>query len=95
MSDYAITRPLTPYDTGDRLEPHQWVKGQVATPSGLPRQAEADDFGRVDFEDDEGSTLLVVFAEPDGAGGVRLVVEGRVPVTVVRVDGSEDLRLAD
>jgi hypothetical protein len=95
MSDYATTHRLTPYDTGDRLEPHEWVKGQVATPSGLPRQAMPDDFGRVDFDDDESNTLMTVFAEPDGKGGVRLIVFGNVPITVERVDGSEVIEIAD
>ena len=95
MSDYATTHRQTPYDTGDRLEPHDWVKGEVASPSGLPRQAMPDDFGRVDFDDDEGTTLLTLFAEPDGNGGVRLVVYGNVPVTIERADDSERIQLAD
>lgn len=39
-------KKLTPYDTGNRLEPRVWVP------------AVDDDFGRVDFEDDAGITIL-------------------------------------
>jgi hypothetical protein len=44
---------LTPYDTGAVLQPRTWV---TAT-AGLTSSNE-DDFGRVDFDNDEGSTVL-------------------------------------
>ncbi|MFH6680985.1 hypothetical protein [Clavibacter michiganensis] len=43
-----MTRILTPYDTGARLEPQLWPKG------------DADTFGLVDFDDDESHTVLTV-----------------------------------
>lgn len=62
---------LTPYDTGDRLEPHPWVQSRtVAMPGGLPRQTATDDYGRVDFDDDEGRTVLSVYVERAGNGYV-------------------------
>lgn len=63
-----MSQALTPYDTGDRLEPHPWVRGEVASPGGLPRRVETDDFGRVDFDDDEGRTVLTLYVERTEAG---------------------------
>jgi hypothetical protein len=60
---------LTPYDTGDRLEPRLWVTPSQATPATDP-----DRFGRVDFDDDEGTTRATVWIEREPAGGYRLNV---------------------
>ncbi len=51
-----MTRTLTPYDTGARLEPQLWPKG------------DADTFGLVDFDDDESHTVLTVHVERRGSG---------------------------
>ncbi|CAM5539976.1 hypothetical protein [Leifsonia shinshuensis] len=53
----------TPYDTGARLEPHVWVHDGITSPDGLSRDAEADDYGRVDFDDDEGTTIATLWIE--------------------------------
>lgn len=45
---------LTPYDTGDRLEPQLWPTG------------DADTFGRVDFENDEASTIATAYVAREG-----------------------------
>lgn len=81
---------LTPYDTGQRLEPHAWVQGQVASPGGLPRRAIPDDFGRVDFENDEGGTVLTVYVERT-AEGYMLHVEALVPIAL-DVEREEEAR---
>lgn len=47
-------RELTPYDTGDRLEPQLWPTG------------DADTFGRVDFENDEACTIATAYIARDG-----------------------------
>jgi hypothetical protein len=44
---------LTPYDTGERLEPAVW----------RPRPEDPDSYGRVDFENDEGATEFTVWFE--------------------------------
>lgn len=67
-------RTLTPYDTGERLGPHLWVRGDVASPGGLPRRAGMDDYGRVDFENEEGGTVLTVHVSRT-AGGYTLHME--------------------
>lgn len=50
---------LTPYDTGERLEPHVWVRD--ASPGEQPRKP--GDYGKVDFDDEESTTALTVHAE--------------------------------
>lgn len=44
---------LTPYDTGDRLEPNSWLPGSDA------------DYGKVDFENDESVPLLTLHISRD------------------------------
>lgn len=66
-----MTQPeLTPYDTGERCEPKPWFV--YGTP--LSAQSPAADFGKVDFEDDEGATVVVVHVERTAAGH-RVVIE--------------------
>jgi len=65
---------LTPYDTGERAEPRPWVNPDGSAGSDGSRQAEPDDYGRVDFDDDSGSTLATVRVERRSGRHV-LVVE--------------------
>ena len=55
---------LTPYDTGQRCEPKVW-------PAYL---SDPDRYGRVDFDNDEGGTVLTAYVESTPEG-YRLVVE--------------------
>ncbi|HEY0637952.1 MAG TPA: hypothetical protein VGD67_09920, partial [Pseudonocardiaceae bacterium] len=64
---------LTPYDTGDRLEPVPWVRDGI-TGTERPRPSEPDDYGRVDFDNEESASLLGVHVERDG-DGYRMVVQ--------------------
>lgn len=59
---------LTPYDTGARLEPAVWVHGKVTSPDGRAREAVAADYGRVDFDNDEGATIATLYIEPAESG---------------------------
>lgn len=52
---------LTPYDQGTRLEPKPWQVQNL----NLPDEEEADRYGRVDFDNDEGATGLTVYVEYD------------------------------
>lgn len=67
-----MTREPTPYDTGARLEPQLWVhpsgSGWISGKENL-RPSEPDDFGRVDFDDDSGCTIVTAYVErrEDGA----------------------------
>lgn len=54
----------TPYDTGARLEPKVWVQDGVTSPDGRARPAEAEDYGRVDFDADDGTTLVTLHLQP-------------------------------
>lgn len=77
---------LTPYDTGDRLEPHIWVRGRsVISPTGEPRPAEPDDFGRVDFDDCDGATALSILVHPSDRG-IEVQIEQFTPEHV-RITG--------
>jgi hypothetical protein len=58
-----VVTDLTPYDTGDRLEPQPWGKG-----------VEHEHYGKVDFEDDESKTVATVHIESTPTG-YRLVIE--------------------
>ena len=99
MNDYTIASPEgvviaqvshsditehtgTPYDTGARLEPHPWVRDGI-TGHEYQRPAEADDYGRVDFDDDEGTTIATLHIEgdplrPEGAFLLKLDVNAPV-----------------
>ena len=79
---------LTPYDNGTRLKPHVWVRGDVATPGGLPRRTEEDDYGRVDLDDDEGRTVLTLYVERT-AEGYTLHVENLTDSLRIEVDHDE------
>ena len=70
----------TPYDTGARYEPQLW------SPTS------DDDYGRVDFDNDESATVLTVYAEPD-QDGTQLVIDPTgtdAPVTVVHQGHAAD-----
>lgn len=88
----TATPALTPYDTGDRLEPHPW------TAAGDQAKSNPENYGKVDFDTDEGTTALTVHASrnedgKDGGGytlhignvGVDLAVECDETVPVILV----------
>lgn len=66
---------LTPYDTGERLEPRPWVQGGLDM-AQLVRQSVGgpvpafQDFGRVDFDNEENRTVLTVYVDRDANGYV-------------------------
>lgn len=70
-----MRQTLTPYDR-DRLEPHPWVevRGSAATPihwcADGAGQPDPEDFGRVDFDDDESRTVLTAYIAREGSGYV-------------------------
>ena len=65
---------LNPYDTGKRLEPHPWVTNGIVVPGGRPRLAEDNEFGRVDFDTDDGTTIATVYLEPV-ENGYRMMID--------------------
>lgn len=82
--DYAASRRiLTPYDTGERLEPVVWPLHWTRP---RPTQEDLDCYGRVDFDDDSGQTLVTVHARRAEDGTYELVVDNFDPerVRIVR-----------
>lgn len=79
----TVPCPLTPYDTGERLEPRPW------STDGDPER-----YGRVDFDDDEGATVLSVHVErlPSGACALHVIRVSDVDL-VVHVRGEHSLTI--
>jgi len=67
-SEAEPTSNLTPYDTGERLEPRTWV----TSTAGVTKD-NADDFGKVDFDADDGRTVATLWIErkPDGTYALK------------------------
>jgi hypothetical protein len=57
---------LTPYDTGKRLEPELWLK------EGDSLDRPAEDWGKVDFDDEESATVATLYIEKDADGSYAL-----------------------
>lgn len=57
---------LTPYDTGAVLEPHVW---------SVPDDPASGDWGKVDFDNDEGGTDLTLRVIRDPRNDDTLIVE--------------------
>lgn len=53
----------TPYDTGKRAEPKQWEKRHFESD---------DDYGKVDFDNDEGGTIATLYIEQEADGSYTL-----------------------
>lgn len=72
----------SPYDHGTRLEPKPWVKDGI-TGNDEPRPASADDYGRVDFDNDAGVTEFTVWAVPTEDGiMIRVNSVSETPITL-------------
>ena len=89
------THQLTPYDLGDRLEPHLWVRS--ASPAPMPRHPETglvteDDFGWVDFDDGTGRTVLSLYIERTESGYV-LHIDNMVEETLTVTGDTEAIVL--
>ncbi|WP_449279747.1 hypothetical protein [Leucobacter sp. GX0328] len=82
-----MTASLTPYDTGDRLEPQPW------------HLSDADHYGYVDFDDDESATVFTIVGKrpdhntADGSQGYLLSVSTYGDDSAVEIDGDRVLVL--
>lgn len=85
---------LTPYDTGERLEPHVWVTNGIVVPGGRPRFAEESEFGRVDFDADDGTTILTLHVQR-ADNGYRMVIDQHSEEYVHVVGQNEPPMLTD
>lgn len=68
---------ITPYDTGERLEPKSWH----VQPRNLPSEEEEERYGRVDFDDDEGRTVLTAYVERTPTGYAMHIENAAEPIT--------------
>ena len=78
-----MTPSLTPYDTGDRLEPQPW------------RLTDNDHYGYVDLDDDESATVFTLVGKryDDGSQGYLLSVSTYCDDSAVEIDGDRVLVL--
>lgn len=66
---------LTPYDTGKRLEPRPWLAQHRET---------ADDWGKVDFDNEESATEAIVYIEKAEPGyALHVYNTGTQPLKLV------------
>lgn len=78
-----MSRRLTPYDTGQRLEPKTWVTSTAGVTKG-----NADDFGKVDFDTDSTSTLATLWIERQEDGTYTLKGYANEPLKIEIEDQS-------
>jgi len=78
--------PLTPYDTGQRLQPEVWV-----TPDRRrPEEHDPDRYGRVDFNNDENATDVTVWVERGESGGTVINIDGHSEIERVVVNAMDN-----
>lgn len=79
---------LTPYDTGRRGEPQVWshiTPREFAVASPIERELEADRFGKVDLDGDDGETLVTVWIERNDAGEHVVHIQEHTTEVMVKV----------
>jgi hypothetical protein len=77
-----MSNQLTPYDTGERLEPHPYVQRDPQ----LTGARSMDDYGKVDFDNEESCTVFKLHAERDGEGYTLKVQDLSYTPLTVEVD---------
>lgn len=80
---------VTPYDTGARLEPMVWV-----TPGRRPAEHDDERYGKVDLDNDGGTTIATVHAERVD-GTYVLVVYSHETDSTARINLHADLDIYD
>jgi hypothetical protein len=82
--DVPVTSPapvgLTPYDTGDRLEPQPWG-----------RDVDHGHYGKVDFDNEESATVATVWIEATGNGTYVLRMDTDFEFAQIIINGEESL----
>lgn len=66
---------LTPYDTGERLEPEVWTAGEFR-----------DHYGKVDFDTEESSTAVTAWVERDPLNPEGYVLRYYTHLSGIRVE---------
>ncbi|WP_181273587.1 hypothetical protein [Brevibacterium oceani] len=72
---------LTPYDTGERCEPKPWLPYGTEVTEATP----AENFGKVDFDDDSGETDCTIYVERDEDGTKTVHVVSHIEDESIRV----------
>ncbi|QXN73999.1 hypothetical protein SEA_BLAB_73 [Microbacterium phage Blab] len=83
-----MSTALTPYDRGVRGEPKVWphvTRSELATLAPIALELEEDRFGRVDFDDDEGATLVTVWIELGETGEHVVHIQEHTTEVMVKV----------
>lgn len=80
MSKHSPNAELTPYDTGDRCEAKTWLPYGTTVTEATP----AENFGKVDFENDAGETVAVAYLARGADSKYELHIEnlGEDEITV-------------
>ncbi|MBL3685691.1 hypothetical protein D3248_01805 [Leucobacter zeae] len=71
----TIPENLTPYDTGYRLEPLVWIRGNSTVSDRTPNAVGPDDYGKVDFTDEFGETVFTAWIQQTETGYILRVDE--------------------
>lgn len=67
-----MSKHLTPYDRGEVFQPIIWPR---------PRKAEREgDYGKVDFENDEGGTAATIRVVPSDPIGITIEIDTAYPI---------------
>lgn len=90
-----MTTRLTPYDTGERLEPHPWPIVHTE-PGGSA--IDRDHYGYVDLDNDESATVFTIVGKrpdntADGSPGYLLSISTYGDDSAVEIDGDRVLVL--
>lgn len=80
-----MSTELTPYDTGVRCEAKAWLPYGTKVNESTP----AENFGKVDFDDNEGGTVAVVHLERGADGKYTLHLDnlGEDEITIQITNG--------
>jgi hypothetical protein len=90
----TVTETLTPYDTGAVAEPKPWVHQDGIDPTTDPADVDFTAFGKVDFDSEEGATLVAgLRVIPMPGGGVTIEFGGAEDVTIVCTEPDATVRV--
>lgn len=94
MSEYPQNKEaenLSPYDTGARAEPKVWSTRSLDDLAPIARDMEADRYGHVDFNNENGESMFTVWVERNERGAQVMHVRQLGPTPVaLRIHGEGD-----
>lgn len=87
MAYDSMASDLTPYDTGEVCEAHPWIPYGTPVTDTTP----AENFGKVDLDDEEGATVCTIRMTRRRDGRYVLAVEPLVDTTDIVVEITDQL----